>query len=429
MDIRCLLLAIGLVGGLLCGEAAAQRKLAEGVLQVIAPEIDIRDTHSTPMALPGLVAEQYVPQVFPESETLYASTRQVTFFRDVYQYEYAFLPLRQLRVDTETPQGQPREKNVWYLVYRVRDVGAAVSHTENEDPKFGHIETEINLQPAALDESTLPGRFFGTFHLKGWVENTETGMYSEVEYKDQIAPDVQALIAREEDPGQVYLNTVELAQQILEKFPADTDQGGKWGIAIWYDVNPQINFVTVKIGGLTNAFRLETNPDGTIAVRQKTLQLNFWRPGDGVEQDKDTIDYGIPLTDDPRDQTEIARRYRLPGPVIRCESVNADNLQTSIIFETDSDIDTRTFDSRVAAELNSGKIAASVQEGFTSSGLPLGGDASIKTDVSGLRWTISDTWEGKNREFVIRLHPDFWEKTVDGQIRLIKRLDHLWIYE
>ena len=122
MDIRSLFLAIGLSGGFLYGEAVAQRKLADGVLNVIAPEIDIRDTHSRPMPLPGLVAEQYVPEVFPESETLYSTTRQVTFFRDVYQYEFAFLPLRQMELESVTPQGQPRKVNVWYLVYRIRDV-------------------------------------------------------------------------------------------------------------------------------------------------------------------------------------------------------------------------------------------------------------------------------------------------------------------
>ena len=254
-------------------------------------------------------------------------------------------------------------------------------------------------------------------------------MYSLVEYKDQINPEALALIGREEDPGQEYLDGVEMAQQILDKFPADSDLGGKWGIALWYNVDARIDFVSVKVGGVTNAFRLETNPDKTIDVRQKKLQLNFWRPGDGIEQDQDRIDYGIPLTDDPGDQTEIARLYRLPGPVIRCESVNPSDLRTTILFETDGEIDTRTFDSRVAAELNSGTIAASVQEGFTSAGIPLGGDASVITDVNGLRWTISDTWEGEKREFVIRLHPEFWEKTVEGKIRLIKRLDHLWVYE
>jgi hypothetical protein len=422
-------MALGLVGCLLTADAAAQRKLAPGVLNVVPPEINIRDTHSLPMPLPGLQVEPYVPDTFAQSETLYSSTRAVTFFRDVYQYEFSFLPLRQIRVDATTPDGKPRQVNVWYLVYRVRDVGAAVSYKENEDPKYGHIDRELDFQPAKIDENTLPGRFFGVFRLGGWVYDSQAGTYSFVEYKDQVLPDLQRIIAQEEDPGQQYLDTVQMAQQILEKFPADTDQGGKWGIAIWYNVDPRLDFVSVKIGGLTNAFRLELNPDGTLDIRQKQLQLNFWRPGDVVEQEQDKIIYGIPLTDDALDQTEIAAKYRLPGPVIRGESVNQDNLRTSVLFETDAEIDPLTFDSRVAAELDAGQVAKSVQEAFSAAGLPLGGDASIKTEVSGHRWAISDTWEGQNRSFVIRLHPEFWEKTVDGKIRLIKRLDHLWIYE
>lgn len=83
----------------------------------------------------------------------------------------------------------------------------------------------------------------------------------------------------------------------------------------------------------------------------------------------------------------------------------------------------------MAAELDAGQISQSVVEGFAGAGLQLGGDAAVSTDVPGLRWTVTDTWENQKREFVIRLHPEFWEKTIEGGIRFIKRLDYLWIYE
>ncbi len=429
MEFKRLVLALCLAGGLLAGDLFAQRKLAPDVLNVIPPVIDVRDAHSLPMPLPGFQTEPFVPQVFPESETLYSQTRQVIFYRDLWQLEFTFLGLRQFKVNAVNPDGETRQKNIWYIVYRIRDVGSAVSHRQVQDPKFGHVDTEIVLEPDAVNPETLPQRFFGNFILNGWVQDPRTGMYSLIEYKDQVVPGAFKLIAREEDPGQEYLDTVQMAQQVLQQYPADSDQGGKWGIALWYNVDPRIDYVTVRVRGLTNAFRLERNPDDTIAVRNKTLQLNFWRPGDGIEQDRDKVEFGIPLLDNPLQQTEIATRYRLPGPIIRGELVDPENLRTHILFETDAEIDPNTFDSAVAAELDAERITESVIEGFTGAGLPLGGDAAISTDVPGLRWTLTDTWENQPREFVIRLHPEFWEKTIDGGIRFIKRLDHVWLYE
>jgi hypothetical protein len=373
--------------------------------------------------------EQYVPDTFPESETLYARTRNVVFFRDVWQLEFSFLPLRQLRVEAASGNGEPVGRNIWYLVYRVRNTGVSASHDQVQDPRFGHVDHVINTAPEQVDPITLPGRFFGVFTLTGWVQDVQTGMYSAVEYQESILPDVHAIIAREEDPDQEYLDTVQIAQQILEKFPPDSDQGGKWGIAIWYNVDPRINFISVKVNGLTNAFRLERNPDDSLTVRNKVLQLNFWRPGDSIDEDLDDIRYGIPLMDAPQDQIEVARRYRLPGPIIRGESVNLDNLRTTIVFETDAELDPVSFDSAVAAQLDTGQIPEAVVEGFRSAGITLGGDAALTTDVPGSRWTVTDTWENEKRSFVIRLHPEFWEKTINGGIRFIKRLDNLWVYE
>lgn len=416
--------------------AWGQRPLAPGVLKVIPAEIDQRDAHSLPMSVPGLVAPSYIPEVFPETDTLHASTRQVVMFRDVYQYEFAFLPLRQIKVNAINTAGDNRQVNVWFLPFRVRDVGATITHESFQDPKFGFTDSEPKAGVDQLDANVLHKRFFGNFVLTGWVQTYENGpggeqvpKYHEVEYQNMTLPQIHAQVAREEDPEQEYFDCVQLAQQILEKYPAESDQGGKWGIAIWYNVDPRLDYVSVKVSGLTNAFRLEHLPDNNIRVKQRILQLNFWRPGDAIDQHEDRIIYGIPLTDDKNEQALIARRYRLPGPVIRGESTNMETLRTTILFETDAELDPESLDSAVATQLDNGVIPDTVQEGFKNSGTPLGGNASIQTDVKGYRWTIRDNWEGQDREFSIRLHPEYWEKTVDGNIRLTKRLDHLWVYE
>ncbi len=411
------------------GNLSAQRKLAPGVLNVIKPSIDLRDVHSLPMPLEGVKAEEYTPNFPPKTATLYGQTRNVVFFRDVWQFEFSFLGLRQLEIVARNKSGEARKKNIWYMVYRIRNTGQSVSHKDVEDPKFGHVDKEIELSPTELDPLTLSNRFFGRFVLQGWVEDSETGQYKKVSYSSRVAPQIVKLIQQEEDPDQELLDTIQMAQGVLEKVPADTDQGGKWGVAVWFNVDPEIDYVSVQVKGLTNAYRIVKTPGGELDFKFKTLQLNFWRPGDGLEQSEDVVDYGIPLVDDPDKQVAITRRYQLPGPVIRAEKLNTKTRRKRLLFEADAGIQMRDFESTVAAELDTGEIPQSIQQNFANAGYPLGGDAQLAQRIAGKQWTITDTYEGENRVFNLRLQPVFWEKSIDGGIRFLKRLDNFWVYQ
>jgi hypothetical protein len=243
-----------------------------------------------------------------------------------------------------------------------------------------------------------------------------------------VSTAVTALVQQEEDPDRTLLDKVQLAQTILEKYPIESDLGGTWGVAIWYNVDPLLDYASVKIGGLTNAYRMEVNPDKSIGFKKKILQLNFWRPGDGIDQATDPIVYGIPLTDDPARQVEIARRYHLPGPVIRGEILDQETLRSTLIFETDAGLDA-DLDSTVVSVLDSGQIPDPVTTAIENAGFSLGTDAALKTTIPGQQWTISDTVNGTARTFVIKLQPEFWEKSADGGLRFIDSLDHLWVYE
>ena len=71
--------------------------------------------------------------------------------------------------------------------------------------------------------------------------------------------------------------------------------GGLWGVAIWEDVDPQIDFFSVYVSGLTNAYDWRDSSEGLqagapVAARpqvhtHKQLQLNFWRPGDAYAEE------------------------------------------------------------------------------------------------------------------------------------------------
>ena len=54
---------------------------------------------------------------------------------------------------------------------------------------------------------------------------------------------------------------------------------------------------------------------GGVAQRLKTLQLNFWRPGDTEDEHENEIRYGVPSVTDPAEQAAICARYNIPRRV------------------------------------------------------------------------------------------------------------------
>jgi hypothetical protein len=89
---------------------------------------------------------------------------------------------------------------------------------------------------------------------------------------------------------------------------------------MWEDVDPRIDFFCIYVSGLTNAFKIEDSPGafkpgdpiGTgRTCRKKTLQLNFWRPGDSVFAHEREFRFGIPFNANPVVQKEILTHFGL----------------------------------------------------------------------------------------------------------------------
>ena len=87
-----------------------------------------------------------------------------------------------------------------------------------------------------------------------------------------------------------------------------------WGLVTWEDIDPQVDFFSVYVHGLTNAHKIEAPPATDTSetgweFKSKILQLNFWRPGDDVAENEGEIRYGIPIDSDPVNQQSILERY------------------------------------------------------------------------------------------------------------------------
>ena len=394
------------------------RRLAPGVLKDIPSELNVRDSSSLPMPLPGINAEKIELETDSEDRTLYGMSKRVILYRDVYQYDFAFTGLRQIRVAVTDADGISRNKNIWYMIYRVRDLGETLSY---EQVRKSSSLNQISYQLKKGEPLTDKERFFlPRFSLEGWVFSPKDDDYKKVVFRDVINPTVARAIRVQEDPRMELLDGVQMSKAEIPKVKADSDIG-LWGVAIFENVNPNIDFVSVFVKGLTNAHRIKRADDGSIGFVRKTLQLNFWRPGDNLEEEKDRVEFGIPLVDNPKEQVEITRRYNLPGPVIRAYEKSAErNVQ---IMEADAMVNLKDFQSALVPTLNKGNLPESIVQAFADSGYSVGRDVGVDTLIEGNKWSFKLGSSNIN----LVLEPQFWAPDFEG-IRFIKSLDFIWVY-
>ena len=271
----------------------AQRKLAPGVLTTIAPNFTPEETVSTHdlIEVRANPALEWKPEYLAATDTLFGLAADVKFRRDIWSLEFAFKPLRMIEVDVPFPSGGKQRKLVWYLVYSVRNTGQVLKPVEG---KGGIFTAELGKGG--------PVRFIPQFVLES-QDRFATGERSSKAYLDRVIPAAVAAISQRETPGHKLLNTVEMSEQPI---PVSGDRIDRrvWGVATWTDIDPRIDFLSVYVGGLTNAYQWEDipgefkpgdSPGKGRHFARKTLQLNFWRPGDEVEQSERELRYGVPI--------------------------------------------------------------------------------------------------------------------------------------
>ncbi len=403
----------------------AQRKLPEGLLVTIPPSINPRDTHTLPMGLPDLEAPEYDPIYLSKKDTLAELGSRNVFHHDVFEYEFSFVGgLRQTVVKVpDLKTGTATEKNIWYIVYRIRDRGNTVTYEEvPQGTDSEHVLAELRKDVPIAAEKRF---FLPQFYLEGYVIGRPEDGYQSVKYHDKIIPMALNQIQRRHDPDLKLLDSIAMSQASIPLAKTDAD-GGVWGVALFEDVDPRIDYVNLKVEGLTNAFRL--NQDLSQPSLRKTLQINFWRPGGIADEEKDRIDYGIPLVDDPKKQVMIAERYHLPGPVISVYHINADaGDRRVLVAEVDAQINLTDFQSKLIPILEEGRLPKEVSDALRATGLD-GTDTVILTEVVPTRrWSF----EHDGNRYAVIVEPQYWEPIIEKnsrKIRFIKSLDYLWIY-
>lgn len=260
---------------------ATGRQLAPDALNVIAPAMEPGETYQGSIDLPipdGGEDLKWTPYEDPDSQTLAQLVRKVNFRSTIHCLEFAFKPVRMIQVDLPTSEGV-QSKLVWYMVYRVRYLGNDFHPTTEPDA----FDNKIHGVPQMVSSNWV--RFMPTMTLqtKGKVSQR---------LLDQVLPAALPAIEAKERVGQPLFDSLSIQTQKIQVSMEASDQA-VWGVATWLDVDPRTDFFTVEVKGLTNAQQI-IQKEQQVNYLQKTLVLNFFRPGDVQNELDDIIRYGVP---------------------------------------------------------------------------------------------------------------------------------------
>jgi len=294
------------------------RPLAPGVLRVIAPEPLEEETLTKPLPLVELLAHlqdlEWTPNFAPKTDTLREKAKAVVLRREIWNLEFAFKPLRRIWVDMPQPTGKMQRKHIYYMVYRVRNGGSDLAPKPIKDETFDHV----TYGTERVNKEGLT--FLPQFVLAGKV--LRDGKYETKEYLDRVLPYATAAIAERENVTVKLYNTVEITRV---KIPLSDERNDRsvWGVVTWEDLDPRIDFFSIFVQGLTNAYRFvdvesfdkASSPGTGRKFAYKTLQLNFRRTGDALFEHEEELQFGIRLEKSPAEQTKVLRQYGLKEPL------------------------------------------------------------------------------------------------------------------
>jgi hypothetical protein len=273
------------------------RAAAQGVETVIPPDFDEGATFSRHDMIEVLAADpDFGERPFSKGRS---PAKDVVFSRDIWCLELSFKPMRMIEVDVPATDGRFDRKQIWYLLYRVKNAGKVVTRTVTGE---GEVKSE-------LTDSNQPVEFVPRI----WLESWDTGKI----YPDRIIPVALPEIEQREDATRRLLNAKELLPEAPARLlntvemerdipPSPPGQDlGMWGVATWEDIDPTTDHFSIYFQGLTNAYRWvdakdndqyvykKGDPVGTgRKLLQKTLRLNFWRPSDKFYEHESEIRYG-----------------------------------------------------------------------------------------------------------------------------------------
>ena len=233
--------------GLVAADPDGFRPLAQGAIVVVPSDISTDDTiqrGDIPEVTRAHSDRAWQPRQSPVGTTFLERGRNRTYPRDVWCLEFAYKPPRHIDVDVPGPDMKMRRRRLLYMVYRVRNVGGRRS-VERDDP----------LKRLTREAVEKPIRFLPHFVLES-IEglSADEGRLAYRGYLDRVVPSaVEPIRRREAVPGRLYDSASMVETEIQ---PGES----RWGVAVWENIDPRIDYFSIFIRGLTNAIRWRVDP-------------------------------------------------------------------------------------------------------------------------------------------------------------------------
>jgi len=265
------------------------RALAPGVLTVIPPDTSTDDTIQRGDILEitrNLKGSAWTPKRDAVGGTLVERGKDRIYPRDIWCLEFAFKPPRHIDIDLPGPDLTMRRKRVLYLLYRVKNMGGRRSSSAADGAAaFARevFEKPVKFLPHFVLESVE-----GLAHPEGSIHYRG--------YLDRVIPEAIAPIRQREGVAGRLHDSASMVE--AELAPGEE----RWGVAVWTDIDPRIDFFSIFVRGLTNAIRWRNDPDTSVGPDDppgagtehalESLRLDFWRHGDEVSFDEGEVSIG-----------------------------------------------------------------------------------------------------------------------------------------
>jgi hypothetical protein len=172
------------------------------------------------------------------------------------------------------------DSKVWVLDFKFKDPRLIKVDVPGRGQKVC-----LYLWYQVINKTREPRTFIPDFELVTHDKNTV--------HHDQILPRVQEAIRQLEDPTDYFKirNSVTIAAEPIPPTLPNSVPRAVTGVAIWDDVDPDANYYSIFVAGLSNGWAVTDPipPDTKPVVRRKTLQLDFRRYGDRYLQKNEEI--------------------------------------------------------------------------------------------------------------------------------------------
>ncbi len=265
------------------------RRLAPGTLIVIPSDASADDLSSradlTDITVGLAKTRSWTPLRAAANTTLLERGKDREYRREAWCLEFAYKPPRMIDVDVPVAGEKMRRKRVWYLLYRVKNVGGRRTKVAEDGTR-------------ATETFELPIRFLPQFVLETREPLSEAeGLASFRSYLDRVVPAAMLPIERRERPAGKLHDSASISAEPM------TAGEERWGVAVWEDIDPRIDFFSVYVRGLTNAIRWRPRPPADVpagappgATEEQTLEslrLDFWRQGDDEAEVDEEMSVGF----------------------------------------------------------------------------------------------------------------------------------------